>query len=63
MSENNRPDFRAFSVKSFESENKKDRWTQIGGAWANKSGGYNIQLDALPLGDKIILLPPKEDKE
>ena len=58
MSENNRPDLRVFSVRSFESDEKKDRWTQIGGAWKNQSGGYNIQL-----GDKIILLPPMEDSE
>ena len=61
MGENNRPDLRAFSVKSFDSEDKKDRWIQIGGAWQNKQGGYNIKLDALPIGDSIILLPPKEE--
>lgn len=54
------PDFRAFTVKG---EGDDAWWTRIGSAWANKSGGFNIQLDALPIDGKIVLMPPKEEEE
>ena len=30
---------------------------------ANKQGGYNLQLDSLPIDGKILMLPAKEYKE
>lgn len=36
----------------------------IGAAWPNKKGdGFNIQLDSLPLGRDLTLLPNKSDAE
>jgi hypothetical protein len=52
----------AYSVK--ERLNKQASWSKIGAAFANGTGkGMTIQLDALPLGDRIVLLEPKDDKE
>jgi len=47
--------------------NKKTQWTKIGSAWATKSGGWSITLEALPLPSmgergletRIILMVPK----
>ena len=47
-----------------EGKDEKSFFTKIGAAWTNTKGGYNIRLDALPVGGEIVLLPPKEiDKE
>ncbi len=39
----------------------KPRWTPIGVAWPHRDGeGYDITLDALPIGNRITLRVPKE---
>ena len=39
----------------------KSWWTKIGAAFPSKEGdGYSIVLDALPIGNKLILRPPRE---
>ncbi|GLR89756.1 hypothetical protein [Bradyrhizobium iriomotense] len=58
---NTQPTLIAFSVK--EREGKPAIWTKIGAAFPHGKGpGLTIQLDALPLGDRIVLREPKEDK-
>ncbi|MCP3463576.1 hypothetical protein [Bradyrhizobium sp. CCGUVB23] len=59
---NRQPTFIAFSVK--EREGKPTIWTKIGAAFPHDKGaGFTIQLDALPVGDRIVLRePPKDDK-
>lgn len=35
-------------------------WTRIGAAWPQRSGeGFSIQLAALPITGRIVLMPPK----
>jgi hypothetical protein len=42
---------------------QKDIWTRIGAAWPHGGGtGFNIQLEALPMGDRIVLTEPKADE-
>ena len=58
---NTQPTLIAYSVK--EREGKQAIWTKIGAAFPHGKGrGLTIQLDALPLGDSIVLREPKDDK-
>jgi hypothetical protein len=58
---NTQPTLIAYSVK--EREGKQAIWAKIGAAFPHGKGkGLTIQLDALPLGDSIVLREPKEDK-
>lgn len=44
-------------------EGDKAKWTEIGAVWASKSGkARTLILKARPLGDRIVLLPPKPAK-
>lgn len=53
------PKYLAYTVK--EREGKDPIWTRIGAAWEQpKAGGLNLELEALPLNGKIVLLPPKD---
>jgi len=57
----NQPTLIAYSVK--EREGKKAIWTKIGACFSHDNGpGMTVQLDALPLGDRIVLREPKDDK-
>ena len=57
------PTFIAFSVKQ-RGEGKQDIWTKIGAAFPHSKGnGLTIQLDALPLDDRIVLREPKADED
>jgi hypothetical protein len=52
----------AYAVKE-RGNDEKAFWTRIGRAWPHKSGiGFNIELEALPIGGKIVLMPPKASK-
>ena len=56
-----KPTLIAYSVR--EREGQKAVWTKIGAAWPHTSGsGLNLQLDALPLGDRIVLTEPKAEE-
>jgi hypothetical protein len=56
------PSLIAYSVKQ-RGEGKQAIWTKIGAAFPHGKGkGMTIQLDALPLGDSIVLREPKDDK-
>ena len=57
---NEKPTLIAYSVK--EREGQKAIWTRIGAAWPHKGPGLTIQLDALPIGDRIVLTEPKADE-
>jgi hypothetical protein len=56
------PTLIAYSVKERD-KGRQDIWTKIGAAFPHGKGqGMTIQLDALPLGDRIVLREPKDDK-
>jgi hypothetical protein len=57
---NEKPTLIAYSVR--EREGQKAIWTRIGAAWPHGKGtGLSILLDALPIGDRIVLREPAED--
>jgi hypothetical protein len=39
-------------------KNGKTRWTNIGVAFPRDNGGFSIVLDALPLGNEMMIFPP-----
>ncbi len=45
----------AYQVR--ESSNGKGFWNRIGVAWANKDGGFTLQLDSLPIDGRIVCQP------
>ena len=60
------PALRAFSV--IVREGKQPFWQQLGAAFENSDGGYNVILQALPLPGpdgmvKIVLRPPKDERK
>lgn len=56
------PDYRVVTPKP---GNKEDEvfWTRIGSAWTTDGDGISISLNALPLGDRIMLFPNEEENE
>jgi hypothetical protein len=59
---NKKPTLIAYSIRE-RGEGQKAIWTRIGAAWPHGNGpGFNIQLEALPLGDRIVLTEPKDDE-
>lgn len=53
----------AYQVRNAR-EGEKGFWTRVGAAWPAKNGnGFNIQLDAVPLDGRIVLLPATEKKD
>lgn len=56
----NKPSFIAFTVRQ-RNEGEKATWTAIGVTWAHKKGtGFNIELEALPIDGRIVLMPPSD---
>lgn len=57
-------DFIAKAVREYEENGeKKTRWTDIGVGFVNKDS-ITVMLNALPIGDKIVLMkPPKVDEK
>lgn len=54
------PDFVVYAVR--ERDGAKDVWTRIGAAFKHdKAEGLTVLLDALPIGRKVVLLPPRDD--
>ncbi len=41
-------------------DEKKTRWIRCGAAWSKDDGKWSIQLDALPVNGKLMIMPPKE---
>jgi len=57
-----RPSFLAYAVKD-RGRNQKAIWTKIGAAWPHIDGkGYSIELDAVPLDGRLVLMEPKPDE-
>ena len=55
----NAPKLYAYTIKE-RGKGKDAIWTRIGVAFAHeKSGGFTVELNALPLDGKIVLMPPK----
>ena len=51
----------AYTVEEYDAGNGKKarRWTRIGAAFPHKEGpGLNVELRALPIDGRIVLLPP-----
>ncbi len=48
------PDFLARVVKEI---NGKEKWTDVGVAYKNARGFITVYLTALPLNDRIMLIP------
>lgn len=65
MSEGSKPDYKVFSAQKREGE--KDFLTRIGSGWSfsTKDGrkGMNINLSALPLGERIVVFEAEDEEE
>lgn len=57
----NKPTFIAYTVRE-RSKGKSPRWTDIGAAWPSNPG-FTIQLEALPIGNRIVLVEPEAEPE
>jgi len=56
-----KPTLIAYSVRE-RGEGQKTIWTRIAAAWPHGTGsGLGIQLDALPIGDRVVLTEPKDE--
>jgi hypothetical protein len=56
-----KPALIAYNVR--EREGQKAIWTRISAAWPHGNGpSFNIQLEALPIGDRIVLTEPKAEE-
>jgi hypothetical protein len=57
----NKPTLYAYAVKD-RGRKQKAIWTRIGAAWPHeKGGGFTIELEAYPVGGRIVLTEPKAD--
>lgn len=52
------PDFVARTVKEIDG---KEKWVDIGVAFSNTKGIITLYLSALPLSDKLFLIPVSTD--
>lgn len=54
------PAYIAHSVR--DAGDGKSYWNRVGVAWANKNGkGFVLQLEAVPLDGRVVLVPPSND--
>ena len=62
MDENkNTPSHRIFIVRNYDKDGvEKSHWMEIGAAFLNKQGGFNIHLQAAPLDGRCVALPFEE---
>jgi hypothetical protein len=57
----NKPTLYAYTVKDLGNQ-QKPIWTRIGAAWVHGNGnGLTVELRALPLDGRIVLMEPKQD--
>src|SRR5207244_1464684 len=62
MTTSRKPVFEVFTVR--EGKKRKSYFTKIGAAWPTRSGnGLTLDLHALPLDGRLILMPPKVKEE
>ena len=60
MTTTKKPAFIAYAVTG---EGKQAFWTRIGSAWQHQQGeGFNLELNALPVQGRIVLMPPKAEE-
>lgn len=56
-----KPNLYAYAVKE-RGRGQKAIWTRIGAAWSHDKGrGFTIDLEAIPVGGRIVLTEPKPD--
>ena len=53
-----RPSFIAWHVR----DGRAPFWDRVGVAWANKDGGFTVQLHAVPLSGRIVLRKPETQR-
>ena len=59
----NLPMFHVYSIRD-RGRKEKAIFCKIGAAWPTQDGtGFSIQLDALPISDRIVLFEPSEKKD
>lgn len=59
MTTTKKPALIAYAVTG---EGKQAFWTRIGSAWPHQNGeGFNIELNALPVNGRIVLMSPKAE--
>lgn len=59
----NKPSLIAYTVKN-RGKTQKAIWTRIGAAWPHNSGtGFSIELEALPVDGRLVLIPPKSGED
>ena len=59
----NKPIYIAYTVKN-RGRNQSAIWARIGAAWPHTNGtGYSIELEALPLDGRLVLVEPKPENE
>ena len=64
MAEGNKPDFDVFAVRERDGGKGKDIFTKIGVAFKRRNGeGVNIMLDSLPMGRRVVVVPPLPENE
>jgi hypothetical protein len=57
-----KPTLIAYAVKE-RGKGKKAIWTRIGAAWSHDKGkGFSIELEALPLDGRLVLMEPQQDQ-
>lgn len=57
-----KPCLYAYAVKE-RARGQKSIWTRIGAAWPHNNGnGLTIELDAFPVGGRIVLTEPKSEE-
>jgi len=54
-SSNRSPSHVAYHVR--DTGSGKSFWNRVGVAWANKGGGFTVQLDTVPLDGRIVCQP------
>jgi len=54
-----------FTVEEYEANGKTGkRWTKIGAAFPHKEGvGFSIELSAIPLDGRLVILPPDSNDD
>jgi hypothetical protein len=56
------PSFFAYVVK--DRPGRRPLWTKIGTVWGHEKGtGFNVELQALPMDGRIVLMPPPTEEE
>lgn len=56
-----KPTYIAYSVKD-RGKDQKGFWCRIGAAWPHEKGnGFTLELDALPIDGRVVLMEPKGD--